>query len=235
MKNAFLILLCAFVFQPVFGEDLFRNCESAIKDENYKKLKEYLLSTEENKYLEDDICQRLNNNEFLYGDYYDLHYCKFISDKQVACESSDSLIRYRSLGVRKSFYGGGNKQFVLLSRGSLSHGVFGVTFSIFFFVPKTENAKGYKLVDMKDDVGAYHGLNSDEGNLCSNLDISESAIEPIGDGFEILNEGNSNVGIRFNQKITSCKTMKASKQVLEYTWSGKDFVLTNNTLIPWVK
>jgi hypothetical protein len=67
-------------------------------------------------------------------------------------------------------------------------------------------------------------LYSDAGEICSNLNDDDRARELVGKGYEIISDDKSNIGIRFRQKVTSCKTKLRTNKVLEYVWSHNNFI-----------
>lgn len=122
-----------------------------------------------------------------------------------------------------------DKEFILYSNSRLSHGIYGSGFHIFFFVPKSENPRGYKITHLKN-AGDFNGTYSDAGKVCSNLKSDDQAVEHIGNNYEIINNRKRSVGVRFIQKLTSCKTNAISTRTIEYTWSGNNFIETKNEI-----
>ena len=213
-------LLALTISQMALAEGLLEQCTDVIDSKSYQPLRQYLLEKE----MQGNYCQRLNNYEFVYTTDTNFHYCDFKS-KNVPCSESRSGTWYPNLESLTRFSGGNGKRFALFKVSRLSRGVYSSGYHVFFFSPKTEELRGYTILLLKD-VGEYNGSYSDAGKVCSNLDKSDRAIELIDKDREyvILNEGKTNVGIRFVQKITSCESLQTSTQTVEYVWSGNDFV-----------
>lgn len=100
-------------------------------------------------------------------------------------------------------------------------GVLDTGYKVFYFTPKTEDPRGYEIANL-EGAGEHKGLEFGAGEICTDLDESDQTIELI--GYEVLNEGKRNVGIRFNLRRTFCKSKSAVTQILEFTWSGKKFI-----------
>ncbi len=201
------------------AEELFEDCEKVVTLPNYKKLQEYLITNKNDNYL----CQRLNDNEFLYSDDRNFNYCHLNSDSIFVCEShknDGTWFPYPNIATR--FNGENGKKFVLFKTTRLSHGVYGEGYQVFYFTPKTSNERGYIIFPLKH-AGVENGLYSDAGQLCRNMGESEAS-EPIGIGFEIINEGLPNVTIRFQKKVASCKTTQESIQTINFTWNNGIFI-----------
>jgi len=220
MINKIITLLTILLTnQVILAEDLFHNCSASLGDKNYKVLNEYLLKQNESAIY----CQRLNNHEFVYTTYRNFHYCDFKINNASECNEHEMGRWYPNLEIETRFNGQNGKNFILFKTNRLSRGGYDSGYQIFFFTPKNENQKGYQFISL-EEVGEHNGLYSDEGEICSSLNDNEDAVEFIDKGYEILNNGEKNVGIRFKQKITSCKTKAISIKLLEYIWSGNKFI-----------
>lgn len=218
------------VSQTASAEGLFSNCSDFIGKKSYQPLNRYLSEKSE----EDEsaiYCQRLNKHEFVYTTNNNFYYCNFKSNNTSACyEHAKERGRwYPNLDIETRFSGGTDKNFILFKTSRLSRGVLNSAYQVFFFTPKKENPRGYKVIDL-EDAGEYNGLYSDGGEICSNLNDDDQATEAEDKGYEIVNEGKINVGIRFRQKKTSCKTQSITSQILEYTWSGNNFIGSKNKI-----
>jgi hypothetical protein len=220
MKNGLLIALAICLFSNTLNaEEYFQDCDDVSEDSSYRLLNEYFSS---GNIEEHNLCQRLNDDEFLFTTNMSVAYCK--SNKGAALTCDHEL--YTNFAVVKRFAGGKGKQFVLFHTARLSHGYYGEGYHAFFLVPKRINQRGY-LLFMFPSAGAS---DSDDGSgKCggeSNADVTTSLQPP----FEILNENQSNVIVRFNQENANCKTGEKSKQTLEYTWKNFGFQQTLNRL-----
>jgi len=220
-KKLFFVLTMTMLFHPLSAEELFPECLKTNNDKTYLTLNQYL---NENN-ISADNCQRLNDHEYIYTTWGNFFYCDFKSNSNSVChEQEEGTGRYYpNPNVKLHFQGAKNKKFVLFETHLLRNGLYSSSYQVFFFVPKKINSRGYKIIDLKNS-GEFNGTYSDLGMICSNLDINESAIEL--QKISIINEGKNNVGIRFTQKITSCKTKKSNIRTLEYMWTGKNFELS---------
>jgi hypothetical protein len=219
MIKAIPILLALTFGQAAFAEGLLEACPKVIDSKSYQPLKQYLLEKE----IQGNYCQRLNNNEFVYTSDTNFYFCNFKA-KDAPC-SEDSSVWYPGLKSLARFSGENGKKFALFEASRLSRGIYSSGYHVFFLVPKTKKPRGYKILPLLE-VGEYNGTYSDGGEVCSNLDKSDQAIEAIDSkqNHVILNEGKRNVGIRFALRVTSCETQKSLTKVVEYIWSGNDFV-----------
>jgi hypothetical protein len=214
------ILIALLMSRAAIAESLFDQCSEVIKSKGHQRLNQYFLDN--NK--QEDYCQRLNDYEFIYTTGTNFYYCNFKS-KDEPCSADHVGYWYPNLEVKARFSGANGKKFVLFKTSNLSHGIYGSGYQVFFFTPKTVAPRGYRILSL-EDAGEYNGLYSDAGEICSNLNKNDSATEPTNKKSEyvIFNEGRNNVGIRFDQKMTSCATLQTSKQTLEFIWSGNEFV-----------
>ena len=225
ISRIILLLAISLVSQTASAEDLFRNCSDFAGNKSYKTLNEYLSGKSESA----TYCQRLNNHEFVYTTDSNFYYCNFKSKNISACnEHAKEMGRwYPDLDIETRFRGENGKNFILFKTSRLSYGVHNSAYQVFFFTPKKDNPRGYKIIDL-EGAGEYNGLYSDGGEICSNLNDDDQAIEFVDNGYEIINEGKSNIGIRIRQRITSCKTQSVKTQILEYTWSGNNLIRSKN-------
>lgn len=215
--RTFVFLAIFLMSDSALAEDLFHNCSDVLSDASYQALNTYL--SEKNEFA--SYCQRLNNHEFVYTNESNFYYCNFKSNSSSACNEDSMGGWFPSLAVEARFIGENGKSFILFKTDRLLRGVHDTGYQVFHFTPKTEKPRGYEITNLQD-TGEHNGLYSDAEEICSNLEESDQAIELI--GYEVLNEGKRNVGIRFNQRVTFCKTKSAVTQMLEFTWSGKKFV-----------
>ncbi|MFI3135547.1 MAG: hypothetical protein QX197_02095 [Methylococcaceae bacterium] len=219
MNKLILCLVLLLASQTAVSETLFDNCSDFVGDKNYQTLTQYLSNKNESPIY----CQRLNNYEFIYTTDSNFYYCNFKVKGAETCSEEEQGRWYPYLGVATRFTGENGKRYVLFKTSRLHRGVSSSSFQVFFFSPKNENPRGYKIISF-NDAGEYNGLGSDAGEICSNLNEDESAQELVGKGYEIMRDKKNNVGIRFRQKVTSCKTKLSNNKILEYVWSQNTFI-----------
>jgi hypothetical protein len=210
------------VSQAAFSEDLFRDCSTISGDKAYKLLSDYFASATIDGA---NYCQRLNNYEFVYATSSNFHFCNFRMNGTETCVQDEQSIWYPNLDIDARFTAANGKCFVLFKTSRLSHGVYGSGYYVFFFTPKNDHVRDYKISYLRG-AGEENGSYSDAGEICSNL--ASDARATSGVGYEILNEGTKNLAIRFEQTITSCNTGAQSTETLKYVWTGRDFVQTVN-------
>lgn len=218
-KFMFAILLFAATgLTSVGADELFPDCSDVVDDPDYRALKQYF---SKNK-VGPSYCQRLNDQEFMYTDQMTINYCRLSQGDALTCESD----LYPNLEIAKRFAGSKGKKFVLFHVSRLSHGIFGEGYHAFFLVPKRISVRGYMLFFFPN-AGA--GDNNDGSGECNEDDKKEITIA-LDPHFEILNENQSNVGIRFNQEKIDCSTGSKAQQKLEYTWQPFGYQLTRNQI-----
>ena len=209
-----------------YCDEYFQQCSDALKNADYNKLKAYA----ESKNISPQLCQRLNNNEFLYtageGYWIYFYYCKASEANELDCKK-DGYSHYPDLEIEKRFSSKNGKQFVLFKSSQLSHGSYGEGFTIFHLVPKYEKSSGYALYILRG-AGQSNGSYSDAGEVCSNMGDSD-AVTAGSPPYEIL-EKNEQLIIRFNQNIVSCDGSHATaSQVLDYIWQNNRFRLLSDS------
>ncbi|PCI01733.1 MAG: hypothetical protein COB79_03675 [Zetaproteobacteria bacterium] len=226
MYRLLFILFTFLCAHNVTAEVFFQNCSNVIQRTSYAPLKDYL----ENNNKAASSCQRLNNKEFLYTDASfrgNFFYCAKNDSNSLECEPEKQYSYYPSLSIEARFYGKGKKQFVLFTTHRLHRGVSTSSVSAFYFVPKSVSKRGY-IIDSFKGAGAFNGLSSDSGKVCSNLGKSSNAIVPEKKFYEILNPKTDKLVIRFNQKIYSCNSEAVATQKLEYVWKNYRFRLLSD-------
>lgn len=219
INRLILCLVILLVSQTASSEDLFGNCSDFVGDKSYQKLTQYLSSKDKASVY----CQRLNSYEFIYTTDSNFYYCNFKVNSSETCSEDQQGNWYPNLEIATRFSGSNGKRYILFKTSRLSHGVSNSAFQVFFFSPKNENPRGYKIISL-NDAGEYNGLYSDAGELCSNLNHDDRARELVGKGYEIISDDKNNIGIRFRQKVTSCKSKLSTNKVLEYVWSQNNFI-----------
>jgi hypothetical protein len=206
----------------VSAEALFKDCEDIAADNSYRLLQKYISTRDEGNVL----CQRLDENEFLYTTGDNIYYCKSDKGVPLRCEANEKGQWLSDLELVKKFGADKGQQFVLFKSRSLSKSNYRQSYRAFFLVPKTVNPRGYSLLVFAD-AGAADSNNG--SGACDGINDSEVVL-PMKPPVEIVNENQSNVTIRFNQQRTSCRTREKSKQTLEYIWQNGSFKQTKNLI-----
>lgn len=232
----FFSVVGLFFVSSCFAENYFQRCNIVMEKRNYSKLKTYFEAKDistvkvKNKSNYAHLCQRLNNNEFLYTDR-DINYnsvffyCFSNKNNTLTCEKERSSAYYPGLSIERIFFGKNNKQFVLFKTNLLRRGIKNNGLLIFHIVPKSDSKRGYAFYSLKG-VGAYNGLYSDAGRICSNLSKNSNAKVPHKNHYKILNENSEKISLIFYQKIQSCNNDSTiSNQTLEYIWKNNKFRL----------
>lgn len=221
MKIGFLFTLGVFLIcTHARAEQLFEVCDNVVDNSNYKPMKEYLSETRK----PNNLCQRLTNHEFLYTDNRNIYYCNS-RNRPLSCGDHKDGTWFPDTSVARRFSGKNGKKYVLLKTSRLSQGVFGSGYHAFFLVPRNVEPRGYIIFSFAG-AGEHNGSYSDGGQVCNNLGDVAEALTSTRVPFEIVNEGQSNPIIRFNQEITMCKTGEVFNQTLEYTWQEGTFQKT---------
>ncbi len=224
MKRGLLTALAIYAFATAASaEEFFQDCSDVAKESSYRLLNEHFSSTNDEEH---DLCQRLNDQEFLYTTSQNFFYCKSVNGKSLACEENEQGHWLPNLSVVRKFSGGKGKQFVLFKVSRLSHGTFSEGYHAFFLIPKKTNPRGYTVFFFRE-AGAHD--NNDAAGTCADTNDSE-AVTSTNPPLEIINEGQSNVIVRFNQERANCKTGENFQQILEYTWQNGSFQQTKNQL-----
>jgi hypothetical protein len=211
-----------FFSTAVRAETLFKDCEDISADSSYKLLYKYISTKDEGNQL----CQRLDEYEFLYTTGDNIYYCKSDKGAPLKCEENEKRVWLSDLAQAKKFGADNGKQFVLFKSGNLSRNIYRQSYRVFFLVPKTINPRGYTFFTFPE---AGNADNNNGSGACDGINDSEVVLTkkpPV----EIINDNQSNVIVRFNQERTSCKTREKTKQTLEYTWQNSGFKQTKNQL-----
>ncbi|HLD22871.1 MAG TPA: hypothetical protein VJA83_02945 [Sulfuricurvum sp.] len=216
LKSNFFIFAFLLSIQLLSADELFPSCFKTKNDTTYSLLNTYLLANN----ISALTCQKLNNKEYIYTEQDNFYYCNFeFANAYEYCQENEQGVYYNNLNLQLQFYGKNNKKFVLFKTEDLKFGIYQSWYSIFFFTPKKVNQKGYEIVSLYDSNEYFS-----ENNVCDYLNDNDYAKE-LKD-YKIINRGESNVGISFIQKVTSCKTKESKIITIEYTWNGKTFELS---------
>lgn len=218
-----LATLISCLFSTVVNaEAFFKDCEDIAADSSYRLLQKYISTKDEGNVL----CQRIDENNYLYTTGDNIYYCKSDNGAPLKCELNEKGLWLTDLALVKRFSADKGAQFALFKSGSLSHNLYRQSYRVFYLVPKTVNPRGY-VAYILPDAGAAD--NNNGSSACDGINDSEVVL-PAKPPVEIVNENQSNVVIRFNQQRTSCKNREKSKQTLEYTWQNGSFKQTKNLI-----
>ena len=216
------VLISSLFSNAVNAEALLRDCEDIAADNSYRPLQKYISTRDEGN----ELCQRLDDNEFLYTTSDNIYYCKSENGAPLKCETNEKWLWLLDLAMVKKFAADKGKQFVIFKSRSLTRNIYRQSYRVLFLVPKSLNARGYTLFSFPD-AGAAD--NNNGSGACDGRNDSEVVLSSK-PAVEIINENQSNVVVRFNQERTSCKTRDKSKQTLEYTWQNGSFQQTKNLI-----
>jgi hypothetical protein len=219
------IAIC--IFAPfASAESLFMDCEDIARMSSYRSLQKYISTRDEGN----ELCQQIDENEYLYTTNDNIYYCKAPIGTPLKCGLNENGHFLPELSVIKNFSGDKGQQFVLFRSRNIVQDVYSEIYFVFYLVPKTLNPRGYTLFTLP---AAGSSDRNDGSAKCLNntdTDVITTPKSPV----EILNENQSNVAIRFNQFRTNCKNKEMSKQTLEFTWQSGNFKQTRN-LVELVK
>jgi hypothetical protein len=146
-------------------------------------------------------------------------YCKSLDGRSISCEPDVGSTWYPDLSPEIRFVGKNGKNYVLFKTERLSHGHYSDGYYVFFLVPKKINSKGYVIYSFQNS-GAFD--NSDREGKCVDEKDVEVGVH-LNPPFEIINEGRSNVTVRFDREITNCKTGERFKTENAYVWQEFGF------------
>lgn len=216
-----------FLVGSVNAADLLDRCVDNVSEHDYQILNKYLATNDAGQYL----CQRLNRHEFVYVSSENFFFCKSISGVSLSCEKDREGYLYPDLTDVKRFRGEKGKRFVLFKTERLSHGNYGVGFHVFYLTPKSLNPKGYAIFSFPG-AGAFDRSDG-EGKCATDDDAGQNesnVVVAMSPPFEIINENERNVTVRFNQQLVKCKTGETFKQTLEYAWQNGRFLKATDHL-----
>ena len=230
-----LILICL----TANAEDLFQSCDTLASDKRYHLLFEYFAESG----TVGSQCQRLNDHEFLYTSDEHFFLCSSDTKTSLACDSQDGAEVYRGLELVERFHGAHGRQFVLFKTSGLRMGIFGQAYLVFFLVPKSVEPNGYRVFDLPSTQGSYT-YGGEDGSVGCRPDIYDNADEnyifrdprladmttEADPAYEFILGKSDEMVIRFNQKITHCKTKSHSRKTVEYTWVRDGFKQTKKEI-----
>jgi len=224
MKFSLIIATLASVLFSTFtyAEPLLKDCEDIAADITYRPLQKYISTRDESN----DLCQRLDENEFLYTSNDNFYYCKSEKGALLKCEPNERGNFYPDLSLVKKYTGENGGPFVLFRTRRITEEEYKESYYAFYLVPKKINPRGYILFLFPDAGSADRNEGS---GRCANKMESDVVImsKPAA---EVISDSKNNVTVRFNQIRTNCKTNEKSKQTLEYAWQKGSFHQSKNLL-----
>jgi hypothetical protein len=203
--------------------DLFRNCDALREEKSFQTLSKYFVSHPGDHFE----CLALNRRAFVFTTAVNFEDCRIDEATGILrCSDAAKGTWYPNLDLVASFSGDG-KRFALFYSEQLEHGFFGEGYHLFYLVPRHVDDRGYRILQL-EDVGAFD--QSDASGQCASSDdlqAGEQVSDVVKAGsppFEILNEGSSDVTIRFNQQIIRCATGQVIDDTVSYRWSRDSFI-----------
>jgi len=214
--------LLLFFSSVVNADVLLKDCEEIAADINYRPLQKYISTRDESN----ELCQRIDENEFLYTSNDNFYYCKAGNGASLKCEPNERGVFFPDLSLVKKYSGADGTQFVIFRSRRVSGENYKESYYAFYLLPKKVNLRGYMLFLFPEagsedrNEGSGRCVNPKDSDVVT---ISKPAVE-------IISEKNNVVRVRFNQVRTNCKTNERSSQTLIYTWQKDGFQQTSNQL-----
>jgi hypothetical protein len=202
------------------AETIFRDCEDIAADSNYRLLQKYISTKDEGNVL----CQRVDENSFLYTAADNIYYCKSNNGSPLKCEENEKGLWLSDLTLVKRFNADNGIQFAMFKSGSLLKGKYRQSYRVVNLVSNKVNSRGFAIF-VFPEAGAADSNNG--SGACDGINESE-VVSPSKPAFEVANENQNNVVVRFSQVRKSCKTKVKVRQTLEYTWTNGAFKQTKN-------
>jgi hypothetical protein len=221
--KAVIVALGLYLFAATaHSASLFMDCEDIAGISSYRSLQKYISTKDEGN----ELCQRIDENEFLYTTHDNIYYCKAPQGAPLKCELNDKGHFLPELTVVRKFGGDNGRQFVLFRSRNIVQDIYAEVYFVFYLVPKNINPRGYEFFTLPSAGAADHNDGSAKCLNNNDADVITTSKSPL----EILNENQSNVTIRFNQFRTSCKNKEKSRQTLEFTWQNGNYKQTKNLI-----
>lgn len=177
------------------------------------------------------ICLQLGEYRFVVSGSEYFYICDRAAldgKRSFACEP-DVDVRYHNLEIVDQFVVMGQLVTTFRSSG-LSGGRFGKTW--YAVHASATNERGYDVFAF-DPPAAFHGLFSDAGELCSNLEPGEEAVELLSasGGFRTdfdRDVGHEEVTLIFRRAITPCPAGERRVTEARYLWTDGPFKLVGS-------
>lgn len=218
-----IVTLASVLFSSfTYADPLLKDCEDISADINFRPLQKYISTQDESN----ELCQRLDENEFLYTTNDNFYYCKSAAGTALKCEPNEKGNFFPDLSLVKKYSNDNGNQFVLFRTRRISGEEYKESYHAFFLVPKKINLRGYMLFVFPDAGTADRNEGSGRCVNTQDSDVITISKPPV----EIVSDSKNNAVVRFNQLRTTCKTNEKFKQTLEYTWQKGGFKLTKNLL-----
>jgi len=218
--RALVLSAAGFMASPsVHATDLFRACDTVQAEKSFQALSEYF-DGHAGDHFE---CLALSRDAFVFTNRGNFEDCRLDKATEgLRCSVADRSIWYPDLELRASFSGAG-KHFALFHVEQLKGGTFGEGYHVFYLVPRQVDQRGYRIFFL-EGAGAQDQSDS-EGKCASAADLQDgqevSDVTVAGSPpFQILDEGQSDVTIQFNQQIIRCKTGQVVADRIAYRWVG---------------
>ena len=224
MRFSLVVATLVFLFfsSVLKAEAILKDCEDIAADINYRPLQKYISTRDESN----ELCQRLDENEFLYTSNDNFYYCKAGNGASLKCEPNERGVFFPDLSLVKRFTGANGTQFVLFRARREAGEDYKESYYAYYLVPKKVNSRGYVLFLFPEagsedrNEGSGRCVNPKDSDVVT---MSKPAVE-------IITEKNNVVRVRFNQVRSNCKTNERSNQTLEYTWQKDGFQQTRDQL-----
>ena len=118
MKFSLTVAVLAALLFPVMvnAEALLKDCEDIAVDMAYRPLQKYISTRDESN----ELCQRLDENEFLYTSNDNFYYCKSEKGASLKCEPNERGVFFPDLSLVKKYTGENGGPFVLFRSRRIS-------------------------------------------------------------------------------------------------------------------
>ena len=209
----------------IHAADLFKSCETISTETSFEALSNYFASHPGNHLY----CLALTRDAFVFTTKGNFEDCRIEKvSNRLECQTPSTSRRYPDLDLLANFSGGG-KSFALFRSEQLTGGNFDESYAVFYRVSRYVDPRGYRIVSL-DGAGAHD--QSDATGQCASaadLPIGQPVSDAVKAGttpFEIVDDGRSDVTIRFNQQTLRCGTGAVVDSTVAYRWSGDHFAKT---------
>ena len=222
LRSMLLVALGLVASTSTFASTLFKDCDTIETDASFRALSGFFASHD----MEHFECLRLNDREFVFTTQSNFYYCKAAETrKDLRCNVAQPTVRHPNLDLVTDFSGAG-KHFALFSAYDLRHGHFGQGYTVVYLVPRSVDARGFRIVDLEgagaSDQTEGTGECISREELDGGVEIQD-VVKPGEPSFDILKDAGQGVTIRFNQQTIECATGRVIDSSLEFRWTGSRF------------
>lgn len=223
------ILTLVTIFQSAPADARYRPSVDRFSDMCFARLENLLPGTKD----QFGICLQLGEYRFVVSGSDYLYICDRVAldgKWSFACKP-DIDVRYPNLEIVDQFVVMG--QLVTIFRSSsLGGGRFGEAWFAVHANANATNERGYDVVAFDPPV-AFNGLFSDAGELCSNLEPGEEAVELLSASGEFRTDfdrdiGQEEVTLIFQRAISTCPAGERRLTETRYQWTGGSFKLVGS-------